>query len=912
MATKKRFIIIDGNALIHRAWHALPPLTAKDGTVVSGAYGFTTILLKAIREIEPSHVAVTFDLAGPTFRHEEYEQYKATREKKPDELYEQIPMAEEILKAMRIPVYTAKGYEADDVIGTLVTRISKERSDIESFIVTGDKDTLQLVSKNVKVYTLRKGMTDTVLYDEAEVKEKMGLKPEQMVDYKALRGDPSDNIPGVKGVGEKTAVELLLKFGDIDSMYESIEKGDAKSKELRDSVRQKLIDGKKDAMLARGLCEIRRDVDLDFNLSDAEYRPATREQMRDIFEKYQFMRLLNQLPSAESDEGRKAAGQMDLLGEKEEDSVKARELDGTREREYESATAVVRDGRSAVKVMKRFKDVERIAFRTTTDGNGLEYLAMCDGKDTILLAGEAINGTKDVLAEIFADEKKELVCHDLKREIGVLSGVGLVIAGRPFDLMIASYLLYAGERRHSLESILSFYRNVLPLGKDADDSAKLEHLRQEVSHFLPLADELTKGLEKERLIKLNFEVEIPLAFVLSRMEHTGVSVDVDYLKKLSAELEKSLSQLTKKIHTLAGEEFNINSPGQLKRILFDKLEIMTEGLKKTEKGKTLSTAAPELVKLKDEHEIIEHILAYRELTKLKSTYVDALPPLVDQLTGRIHADFNQTVTATGRLSSSNPNLQNIPTAGTEYGKKVRNAFVARRGYEMISADYSQIELRIVAHIAEERHMIKSFKDGEDIHWRTAVEMFGEDEAKAKRRVAKAINFGIIYGMGPQRLAESANIGLNEAKEYIERYFALHAGIDEYIRSMKEKANEDGYVETLFGRKRFFPNIRLMNPRERAEAERQAVNMPIQGSNADIIKMAMINLDRIIGEKWGFGPDASVRMIMQVHDELVFEAKTSLIEEVAALAKREMEGVAKLSVPIIVEVASAKRWGEIKK
>ena len=899
MASKKRFIIIDGHALIHRAWHALPPLTAKDGTVVSGAYGFTTILLKAIREIGPSHVAVTFDLAGPTFRHEEYDQYKATREKKPDELYEQIPMAEEILKAMRIPVYTATGYEADDVIGTLVTLVSKEQPDVESFIVTGDKDTLQLVTKNVKVYTLRKGMTDTVLYGEAEVEEKMGLKPEQMVDYKALRGDPSDNIPGVKGVGEKTAVELLQKFGDIDSLYKSIEKDDAKAKGLRASVRQKLIDGKKDAMQARGLCEIRRNVDLDFELSDAEYRPATREQMRDIFERYQFMRLLNQLPSAESKEGKEAAGQIDLLGGKLEDHEVI-------------STAVVESRGDAPETMVRFKKAERIAFRTLANDGDLKSIALCDGTDVASFDAPISRRSKDDLAKLFADEKKKFVCHDLKREIGVLADAGITLTGQPFDLMIASYLLYAGERRHSLDSLLSFYRNVSPLGKDADEAAMSEHLRQEVSHFLPLADELADGLEKERLNKLNFEVEIPLAFVLSRMERNGVSVDVEYLNKLSSDLEKKLSQLTKKIHELAGEEFNINSPGQLKRILFDKLAIMTEGLKKTAKGKTLSTAAPELSKLKDEHEIIAHILAYRELTKLKSTYVDALPPLVDRRTGRIHADFNQTVTATGRLSSSNPNLQNIPTAGTEYGKKVRNAFVARRGYEMISADYSQIELRIVAHIAKEKLMIQSFKDGEDIHWRTAVEMFGEGEAKAKRRVAKAINFGIIYGMGPQRLAESANIGLNEAKEYIERYFALHAGIDEYIRSMKEKANEDGYVETLFGRKRFFPNIRLMNPRERAEAERQAVNMPIQGSNADIIKMAMVNLDRIIGEKWGFGPDAPVKMILQVHDELVFEAKSSLVEEVAALAKREMEGVVELSVPIIVEVASAKRWGEIMK
>ncbi len=902
---KKRFIIIDGHALIHRAWHALPPLTAKDGTVVSGAYGFTTILLKAIKELKPTHVAVTFDLAGPTFRHEAYEAYKATREEKPDELYEQIPMAEEILEAMDIPVYTAEGFEADDVIGTLVTIVSKEYPDIESVIVTGDKDTLQLVDKNIKVYTLRKGMTDTVLYDVKGVQEKTGLSPGQQVDYKALRGDPSDNIPGVRGVGDKTAVSLLTEFGDIESLYRSLEKDDKKAQGLRDSLKQKLIEGKDDAMQARSLCEIRRDVRLDFDIKDAEYHPVTREQMRDIFERYQFMRLLNQLPSAESAEGKKATGQMGLLDEE----AQKRE---TGQKEQEIYPDIIESSDETARILGEFMKAERIAFRTMSQGEDLAYLAMCAGTGVNMFSAEAVSGALKELAGLFAGAKKEFVCHDLKHELGVLAGLGIEMKSQAFDLMIASYLLHAGERRHSLDAMLSFHRNIMPLDKKADDEARLARLRQEVSHFMSLADELGQELEKEGLVKLKNEVEIPLAFVLSRMERIGVGLDVKYLTDLSEDFDKKLQSLTKKIYGLAGEEFNINSPAQLKEILFDRLAISTEGIKKTAKGGGLSTAASELEKIRREHEIIGHILSYRELTKLKSTYVDALPPLVNKKDGRIHAEFNQAVTATGRLSSSNPNLQNIPTAGTEYGKQVRNAFVADRGYTLLAADYSQIELRIAAHLAKEKHMIKAFKDGEDIHWRTAVEMFGEAEAKSRRRVAKAINFGILYGMGANRLAESAAISHAEAREYIDRYFALHAGIDDYVRRMKEKANEDGYVETLFGRKRFFPNIRLMNQRERAEAERQAINMPIQGSNADIIKMAMVSLDRIIGERWGFGKESPVRMIMQVHDELVFEVKTSLVEEVTGLVKKEMEGVAKLSVPLLVDIGTARRWGEMKK
>ncbi|MFC1638682.1 DNA polymerase I [Patescibacteria group bacterium] len=903
----KRLIVIDGHALVHRAWHALPPLTTKDGEVVSGAYGFVMILLKAIKELKPTHVAVTFDLAGPTFRHEEYEDYKATREEKPDELYEQFPICEEILEAMDIPVYTAEGYEADDVIGTIAKRVGGGKQ-AEVVVVTGDKDTLQLVDDRVKVYTMRKGMTDTVLYDAAGVEEKMRIRPDQLVDYKALRGDPSDNIPGVRGIGDKGAVTLLSEYGTLENIYEHLD-------DIKDSLRKKLEESRDDAFMSQDLATIRQDVDLEFDFADTEYRAATREQMAEIFERYQFVRLLNQLPKADSDEGRRAGGQMDLLGggaERERGRGAENSADEPPQREV---IDIIDDAKAAKELFARFAKTKRVAFRSVTDGAkvgaALELLAMCDGTGAHVMTGAAVRGALPALKKLFAGKEIEFVCFDLKGELAMLSELEISLKGRPFDLMLASYLLHAGERRHTLESVLSFYRSVPPPVKKPDEAERAGRLVRELSHFMSLADEFAAKLDEEDLRELFDDMELPLSRVLERMERNGVRIDTARLAELSKELNRKMVRLVGKIHRLAGGEFNVNSPAQLKEVLFDRLAISTEGIKKTAKGGGLSTAAAELEKIKGEHPMIPAILDYREVMKLQSTYVDALPPLVHPKTGRIHADFNQTVTATGRLSSSNPNLQNIPTAGTEYGKKVRDAFVAPRGHRLLAADYSQVELRIAAHIADEPTMKEAFRKKEDIHWRTAVEMFGEENAVSHRRIAKAINFGILYGMGAMRLAASADISFAEARDYIDQYFALHGGIAEYIDSTKAAAAEDGYVETLFGRKRFFSNMHLMNPRERAEAERQAVNMPIQGTSADMIKLAMVELDRKFGHKYGYGDDSPVKMILQVHDELVFEVKADLVDEVAATVKKSMEGVVKLDVPVVVDLKTGLRWGEMK-
>jgi len=907
---KKRLIVIDGHALLHRAWHALPPLSTKDGLVVSGAYGFFMILLKAIRELKPSHLVVTFDLAGPTFRHEEYEAYKANREERPDELYAQVPIIEEILRQMDIPVCSAVGFEADDVIGTIAVTVRQQHPEIEVVIVTGDKDTLQLVNDGVSVYTLRKGMTDTVLYDPAGVEEKMGIRPDQVIDYKALRGDPSDNIPGVRGIGEKTAVDLMRRFGSLANLYDALDSGQA---EVSDSVRRKLVEGKDDALMSQNLCRIRTDVKIYFRLADAEFKLVTREAVQDSFERYQFSRLLTQLPKPDSDEGREAGGQLGLLSET-----------GSIEEDRQPIThnwVEVTEAAELNKMVETLKKTKRLAFRSDVSSDDDDdspalpnLLALSDGKVVYLVAGKVLRASADVLGSLFSGRGTELICHDLKSEICRLQTMGIEIENRTFDLMLASYLLHAGERRHSLEAILSFLRGIPTLAKSNETSIarQQERLVVEISQFTSLADEFFGQLEGNELLEIFWEMEVPLADVLVRLERNGVGLDSKYLLEFSKDLEKKIDSLTAEIYGLAGEEFNLNSPGQLKEVLFDRLGLSPAGLKKTVSGQTLSTAAAELEKIKDQHEIVGLILDYRELAKLQSTYVEALPPLVDPKTGRIHADFNQTVTATGRLSSSNPNLQNIPTAGSEYGKKVRDAFVARDGSVLLAADYSQIELRIAAHIADEQTMIDAFRSGEDIHYRTAVEMFGEDKAKESRRIAKAINFGILYGMGAQRLAASTDLPVVEARDYIDQYFALHSGIERYIRETKEKLAIDGFVETIFGRKRFFPNFHLLNQRERAEAERQAVNMPIQGSSADMIKKAMISIDRQLGERYGYSSSSPVQMILQVHDELIFEVRQELVADVTKLVTQEMENVIKLKVPIIVDIKIGRYWGSMEK
>jgi DNA polymerase-1 len=910
-SSSQRLVVVDGNAVLHRAWHALPPLTTKGGVVVTGVYGFTMLLLRAIAQLKPSHVAVTFDLAGPTFRHKAFADYKATREKKPDELYAQIPLIERVLEAMRIPVFTAKGFEADDVIGTL-----SKISPIPTIIVTGDMDTLQLVNEKTSIFTLRKGLTDTVTYDIEGVRRKTGLSPEQMIDYKALRGDTSDNIPGVKGIGEKTATELLAQFGTLEALYAALDANDAQAAKLRPAVREKLLAGRADALQAKHLVTIVCDVPLKFALETCELQPTTRDMVRDIFEELQFTRLLQQLPEHAGDvveAGVPVAPKAKKEKKVSDTSQGALNLDAAPREALPDVSVALDDKGALAECVAAAQKAGQLAFRSVSDLDVVqpvvqELLVAAGGKvwKAACAEGKLSSATSKALVALFADKKVAKVCFDAKIEYAACETLGLSVAGNVFDLMIASYVLHGGERRHELDALLAMYRT-MRIGEDGDST-----LADAVAAMPGIAEEMAAEMEKAECAKIFADIDMPLASVLRGMERKGVAIDEKWFSVFSRDLETKISALLADIYRHAGKEFNVNSPAQLQEVLFTTLGLSAKGMKKTAKSKSVSTAAAELEKLRDEHPIIGAVLDYREVAKLKSTYVDAIPKLVHPVTGRVHARFNQTVAATGRLSSSDPNLQNIPTPESEYGKRVRDGFISKKGFVLVAADYSQFELRVAAHLAQEPAMLQAFKNGEDIHARTAATMFGEEQAQSHRRVAKVINFGILYGMGPHRLAESAGISFAEAQHYIEQYFALLPNVQKYMDATVEKMKADGYVETLFGRRRYFRNYRLMDKREQAEAERQAVNMPIQGTQADIVKLAMLRVDEALAAAYGEGDDVPVRMLVQVHDELIFEVKKSEVDAMLKLVMPIMEGAWKLDVPIVVNASVGERWGSMTK
>lgn len=742
----KRLVLIDANALIHRSFHALPPLTTKRGELVNAIYGFISILLRVLKEFRPDFIIAAFDLAEPTFRHLEFEEYKATRPKAPEEIYEQVPKTKEILRAFGIPILEKAGFEADDIIGTVSQKVAKE--DIENIIVTGDLDTLQLVNKNVKVYTLKKGITDTVIYDEKAVGNRYGLEVEQLRDFKGLKGDPSDNIPGVPGIGEKTAIGLLKKFGNLENLYKKLEKGEAEG--ISEKLRAKLLEYKEQAFFSKKLATIREDVPLKFELRDFDWKKNyDRRKIEKLFQELEFHSLIRRLPGEQ--------------GGRMTDMTNKQQTTGRKEREY-------------------------------------------------------------------------MIIEEVYKE-GILS-------------------------------------------------------------------------------KKVYEIEKNLVPVLREMEQTGIKIDMGQLNKLSKELDLQLKKLEKEIYKLAGIPFNINSPQQLSEILFKKLKISTDGLRKTPGG-VLSTAAPELYKLKGKHKIIDLIINYRELVKLKSTYIDALPKLMDPKTGRIHTNYHQLGTVTGRLSSSDPNLQNIPIRG-ELGQEIRKAFIAEKGYKLISADYSQIELRIAASIANDRKMIEAFKKGKDIHVLTAAEVNNVSESKVTpqmRYQAKALNFGVLYGMSVVGFAEAAGISRERAKDFIKEYMKDFSGIAKYVEKTKKEAKKKGYVETILGRRRYLPQINSSDFRLRQASERMAINMPIQGTAADIIKVAMIEIEK------GLESFGEAKMLLQVHDELVFEVKEDKIKEVAEIIKETMEGVLNqpefkdvkkiLRVPPEVNIKVGDNWKDLE-
>ena len=915
-STKQRYLLIDGNALVHRGFHAIPALSTKSGEPTNAVFGFVSILLRAIKDLKPTHVACTFDLAGPTFRHDEYADYKGTRVKGADELYAQFPRVKEVVQALNIPIFEKEGFEADDLLGTLANQICEQSGhDCDVMIATGDLDTLQLVNKCVKIYTLRKGLNDTAIYDESAIKERFGLKPIQMIDYKALRGDPSDNIKGVKGIGEKTASELIQTFGSLDKLYEAIKKQDKKVNEkIKPRIFKLLVDGEEDARFSYMLSKIVTDVPVEVNLQPYTFTSKNLDQIVKIFQELEFKSLLDKLP--------KNYIPTKDAAEENTESIEPKVQAAIGKQDYQ----LIDTQEKLVKLLLKLTKQKEIILDTETDQLD-PIVAQVIGVSLAFKEGEAYYITFDVVKnspefiKILADKKIAKVGQNIKYDLQTLKNSDIELVPISFDTMIASYLLNAGTRQHSLDSLafnlLGYQMQSIEelIGKGKSQISMKDVPVEKVSWYAAEDADITfrikqileKQLKEENLEKVFYDFEMPLIPVLARMERCGIKVDAKLLAKLSEQAGEELIKLEQEIYKQAGEEFNINSPKQLQEILFTKLEL-TSG-KKNKTG--LSTAAAQLERMRLEHPIVDMILQYRELSKLKSTYLDSLPELINKTTGRIHTNYNQTIAATGRLSSTDPNLQNIPIRGTGLGSEVRKAFVAKEGFKLVSLDYSQIELRIVAHLAQDKNMLSVFKNNQDIHTATAMGVFdvtADQVTPDMRRDAKVINFGILYGLSSFGLnARISEVSQGEAKDFINKYFATYPEVQAFLEKTKMQVREDGFVSNEVGRVRKFPESQSSQFFIRQAAERAAVNFPIQSLSADIIKKAMIEIDELILDK-----SDEVCMLLQVHDELVFEIRDDVLEKWIGKIKPIMEDAIKLSVPVIVEAKAGDNWGDMEK
>ena len=933
----KKLILIDANALMHRAYHALPPLTTKKGEVVNAVYGFTSVLLKVIKELKPDYMICAFDVAGGTFRDKIYNEYKAGRVKPDQEFYDQIPKIKEVVKALNIPIVEKQGFEADDVIGTLAEQASQKFikskvhkvKKLKTVIVTGDLDALQLVDKNTEVYTLRKGIKDTVIYDEKAVQERYGLNPEQIIDYKGLRGDPSDNIPGVKGIGEKGAIDLLQKFGSMEKIYQAIEK-DKTGDLIKSKVKEKLIAQKKEALMSKELATIKRDMDIKLDLEDCVWGDYDKGELNNLFRELEFYSLMNRVDEA-SRNGNSASTNSETespFQDKSKKYVRYIILDTDEKMdnflvELKKQKRFVFQTRSSEDNVSQ-RDLTGMVFMWKTSPIYYVPLILKDNKPNLFNASVSlVSSSLKKLKPILEDEKYKKIGYFFKRDAEALCNHNIDIKGLDFDIMLAAYLLDPGKRDYSKDKIIFDYlghRENIEIEDENEIKEKIKNASEiaKLSHSFELYEILKKKLEKSEMEDLFYKIEMPLVKILVKMEINGVNLDVKLLKVLSGELSDKIFELEEKIHTLSGDKnFNINSSQQLSQVLFGKMKLSIEGIKKTQTG--YSVAATELEKLKEEHIIISFISEYKELVKLKNTYVDALPKLVSKKTGRLHTTFNQTVTATGRLSSSNPNLQNIPIR-TEIGRKIRKAFIAETGRKLVSADYSQIELRVIAMVADDKKMKKIFNKGLDIHIATAAEVNQvplEEVTFQMRRSAKALNFGVIYGMGVFGFARSAGIERDKAKEFIENYMKKFSGVAKYMERSKEDAKKVGYAQTIWGRRRYLPELNSSNAMVKNAAERMAINMPIQGAAADVIKIAMLKIDKWIDEYNNKNKDA-VKLLLQVHDELLFSIK----EENVSKASREIKDIMEnchlsldgkkidFPVPIVVDVKAGDNWEEM--
>lgn len=888
MTERLKLYLIDGNSYVYRAYHAIKGLTNSKGLPTGAIYGFTNMLLKVVREKKPDYIAIAFDSPAPTERHRLFEAYKAQRPSTPNELINQIPYIKRIVDAFRIPVLEIEGYEADDILATLAKK--GEGRGLSVTIVTGDKDIFQIVGRNIRTYDT---MKDKV-YEEKDVLDKFGVGPDKVVEVMGLMGDAIDNIPGVPGIGKKTAVELIKEFGSIENLLRNLEK--VKKPKLREALKI----NEEIARLSHNLATIHSDLPIDIDLKELSITKPDNETLLRLFRELEFSSLLKTLtPHADLD--------------------KSEYSNITSEDEFLKLLERMKEkGEFSIDIESTGKDpmiAEIVGISISTEPNSACYIPLSH------IYPDAPHQLKkeyvlEKLKPILEDETLRKIGQNIKYEVVILRNHCIDLKGISFDTMIASYLLNPVKPAHNLENIaleyldykILTYEEVVGKGKKQigfenvplDMATKYSCEDSDIT--LRLKRVLSTLIDNKGLMKLFYDVEMPLLKVLADIEMNGFKIDREILSEMSKELEGQLNTIIERIYFLAGEEFNINSPKQLSEILFRKL-----GLKPTKRTKTgYSTNVEVLEELSFQHELPREILEYRNLFKIKSTYLDTLPDLINPKTGRIHTSLNQTVTATGRLSSSEPNLQNIPIRG-ELGKRIREAFIAEKGNALLSADYSQIELRILAHLAQDEILVGAFKGGEDIHTRTATEIFGlppESITPDMRRQAKTVNFGIIYGISPYGLSVELRIPFEKAKELIERYFERHKGVKDFIERNLKEAEEKGYVKTILCRQRHIPELMSQNSNVRQLGERLAINTPIQGSAADLIKLAMVNISKRF-----HGMNSNARMILQIHDELVFESPEEEIEQIKKVVKEEMEGVIEFSVPIKVDIGVGKNWSE---
>lgn len=865
----KKLLILDSNSILNRAFYGVRYLSAKDGTPTNAIYGFLNILLKLIKEQEPDYICAAFDVKAPTFRHKQYEGYKAQRKPMPEGLAAQMPLAKDVLRAMGVTILEKEGYEADDIIGT-VARLCEE-SEISCFIATGDKDDLQLASDKTKVIltVTKSGYNETIIYDDKAVKEKYHVTPTEFIDVKALMGDPSDNIPGVKGVGEKTAMSLIEKHHSIEYIYENID-----GIGLKGAMLQKMKDGRKMAFMSKELATINRNTPIEFNAEECVF-----DGFENNGELYEILKRL---------ELNSIIKKLDLSGG---DNVKENE-DIFKDFSYQVGDKNMISG-------------DKVTVVLDFDGDNISSAAVGAGNNAVVL------NEQDDIKELLEDDSIAKVMFDVKEAIVKLNG-RIDIKNISDDTAIAAYLVDPAKNEYTIEKLASEYFGTVIEKPEVKQLSLLDDVETDRSEYLAkcavalgvLNERIGDKIKENGQEKLYQEVELPLVTVLAHLEINGFLVDDNQLKEFADKLGEKIDALTNEIYMLAGEEFNINSPKQLGVILFEKLEL--KPVKKTKTG--YATNADVLEKLRDKHPIVNFIMEYRQLAKLKSTYCDGLRAVVNPNTHRIHSVFTQTVTVTGRLSSTEPNLQNIPTR-TELGREIRKMFVAKEGYVLVDADYSQIELRVLAHIANDETMINAFRNNEDIHAVTASQVLGiplEDVTKEQRSSAKAVNFGIVYGIGEFSLAQDLHISVKEAKAYIESYLEKYHGVRNYMESIKEQAKKDGYVKTMLNRIRYIPELKSPNYNIRQFGERVALNTPIQGTAADIIKLAMVRVDnRLINE------GLKSKLILQVHDELIVEAHKDEVDKVKQILSEEMQGAMELNVPLKVDMSTGHSWYDAK-